>query len=159
MNKHVLTAGAVIVTAAAIAGCGGSGASTSGGNGAKDAPNAKVEKPAKLDKQTLKAVHSKIAASVPSKVPNAVADRKYVTMSSCSAATGGGTAGGEIKSGLSKSSDYRITVFFIDKQATVIGYGHTSVSAKPGVKTAWHLTAKFTTAPGTSCVLRGVAAS
>ena len=78
---------------------------------------------------------------------------------SCSAAPGGWNAAGTVHNSLGKNADYKITVFFIDKQATVIGYTRTSVRVATGQKVSWHAAGKFNAVPGTNCVLRGVAAS
>jgi hypothetical protein len=98
----------------------------------------------------------KNATAVPGKVPNDAALRKTVVIASCAQISGGWRASGTATNSTSKAVDYTVTVFFTTPRDTVIGTGDTRVHVAPDSSTQWTAAGKFTAAPSTRCVLRGV---
>jgi len=96
--------------------------------------------------------------TIPTKVPNQVSVRKYVTLDKCIAAPGGWSASGTIDNKLTKAATYEITVFFTSALATDLQYGVTKVQVDAGKKAPWTVTATFQAPSKVICVLRGVAA-
>lgn len=96
--------------------------------------------------------------TIPSKVPNDVAVRKFVTLDHCAAAPGGWGAGGTIDNKLTKDATFEITVFFTSALATDLQYGVTKVKVAAGKKAPWTVNATFPAPSKVICVLRGVAA-
>jgi hypothetical protein len=94
---------------------------------------------------------------VPQSVPNDVAARHDVTLSSCKAAKGGWSAGGTIKNSTHATATYKITIFFTNAHATDLDYAATSVRVAAGKSKPWSTTATFAAPKQVLCVLRGVA--
>lgn len=95
---------------------------------------------------------------VPTKIDNVVADRKNVTVTSCSSTPGGWAASGVAVNHGRSDTSYRLTVYFTDQEATVIGTGVTSVGVAPGHAARWRIATHLVAQPGgTRCVLVGVA--
>ncbi|GAA2073216.1 hypothetical protein GCM10009840_02880 [Pseudolysinimonas kribbensis] len=97
------------------------------------------------------------SAAVPSSIPNDPALRADVRMRSCAAVEGGWAAAGRIANTSGERHDYRITVLFTSKNATVIGVGATTVPVKAGAQRNWRIRSSFVAASPTLCVLSGVA--
>jgi hypothetical protein len=104
-----------------------------------------------------RAATSKIARSVPARVPNSVAARRNATLASCHSADGGWQADGTVKHAGGSAASYKITVFFTTSSATVIGYGDTVIQVAAGQTKPWTVRGTFNAPKGTRCVLRGVA--
>jgi hypothetical protein len=104
-----------------------------------------------------RAATSKIARSVPARVPNSVAARRNATLASCHSADGGWQADGTVKHAGGSPASYKITVFFTTSSATVIGYGDTVIQVAAGQTKPWTVRGTFDAPKGTRCVLRGVA--
>jgi hypothetical protein len=104
-----------------------------------------------------RAATSKIARSVPARVPNSVAARRNATLASCHSADGGWQADGTVKHAGGSAASYKITVFFTTSSATVIGYGDTVIQVAAGQTKPWTVRGTFDAPKGTRCVLRGVA--
>jgi hypothetical protein len=96
------------------------------------------------------------ATSVPTSVPNEVALRADVGMSSCAPHAGGWMATGSARNPRTKATTYKITVFFTSSRATVIGTARASVRVPPGGNRRWTASSAFHPAKPTLCVLRGV---
>ena len=96
------------------------------------------------------------ATDVPTSVPNNPALRAHVQITKCAASADGWQASGDATNPGTGPVDYTITVFFTTSAATVIGYGSAKVHVAAGGHQAWSVSATFTPAPGTQCVLRGV---
>lgn len=95
---------------------------------------------------------------VPTKIDNVVADRKNVTLTSCTSTQGGWVASGVAVNHGGSETSYKVTVYFTDQEATVIGTGMTTVGVAPGHVTRWRVATHLAAQPGgTRCVLVGVA--
>lgn len=95
--------------------------------------------------------------TIPTKVANDVAVRKYVTLDKCVAAPGGWSASGAIDNKLTKAATYEITVFFTSALATDLQFGVTKVKVAAGKTAPWTVNATFKAPSKVICVLRGVA--
>lgn len=93
---------------------------------------------------------------VPAKVPNDVASRKNVSLSSCGANKGTWSAVGTARNPGRQAATYKITVFFTTSGNTVVGVDQVTATVEPGKEVNW--TAKATVRlDGTPrCILRGV---
>jgi hypothetical protein len=136
---------------------GSSGGSSGGGHKATGSHRHVRVRAIVLTAAEKRAVTSKIARSVPAKVPNSMAARRSVTVDGCHSANGGWQASGTVKHGSGSTASYKITVFFTTSGATVIGYGDTVVQVAAGQTKPWTVRGRFDAPPGTLCVLRGVA--
>jgi hypothetical protein len=96
------------------------------------------------------------ATDVPTKVPNRATWRKDVSLTTCRSSPGGWVARGTIDNPAKAAREYRLTIFFTTTSATVIGVGHSTVRVEAGASRPWQVTSRFTAAPKTLCVLRGV---
>ena len=100
------------------------------------------------------------ATSVPTSVPNDITARRNVTIRSCAAAPGGWAAAGTASNPTTSHVTYRITIFFTTSQATVEGFGATTVAVGPAQTSSWTVTADIPVVDARSqCVLRGVGLS
>jgi hypothetical protein len=97
------------------------------------------------------------AADIPTKVPNKPADRKAVTLASCTPSGKGVAAKGTVNRQGKGPADYTITVFFTTSHATVLNFGKTEVHAEPGKPASWTVAKDFSAPKDVRCVLRGVA--
>jgi hypothetical protein len=98
-----------------------------------------------------------VGVKVPKKIDNVVADRKNVTLTSCSPTQGGWAASGEAVDHGGSGTSYKVTVYFTDQEATVIGTGVTTVAVAPGHVARWRIATHLVAQPGgTRCVLVGV---
>jgi hypothetical protein len=145
-RKRRLAAATLLVPLLAVAGCsiGGSSAGT-----AKTSPTATTQG-AGLPEGV------KNATGVPSKVANTAKLREQVRLTSCHQVPRGWTASGTATNPVSAAVDYTIEVFFTTQSATVIGTGNTRVYVPGKAHQQWAVTKRFTAAPSTVCVLRGV---
>ena len=136
----------------------GSSAGATGGdhNAAASHRHARA-RPVVLTAADKRAATSKIARSVPARVPNSVAARRNATLASCHSADGGWQADGTVKHAGGSPASYKITVFFTTSSATVIGYGDTVIQVAAGQTKPWTVRGTFDAPRGTRCVLRGVA--
>lgn len=96
------------------------------------------------------------AKDVPEAVPNDTSLRKSVALTACGQAPGGWRASGTATNHGAKPADFTVTVFFATPRDTVIGTGDARVHIDAGAIATWNVTGKFTAAPGTQCILRGV---
>jgi hypothetical protein len=164
---HSTTAGGAGSTSTSAATAGSTSPSTSqAGSSAgatTDAHNATGShrharaRPVVLTAAEKRAATSKIARSVPARVPNSVAARRNATLASCHSSDGGWQANGTVKHVGGSPASYKITVFFTTSSATVIGYGDTVIQVAGGQTKPWTVRGKFDAPKGTRCVLRGVA--
>jgi hypothetical protein len=91
-----------------------------------------------------------------SKIPNDVALRRQVQITSCTSKPGGWQAKGTATNTGSKTVDLTITVFFTTTKATVLDYATTKVQVPGGASKDWTASADFAAEPTMRCVLRGV---
>jgi hypothetical protein len=151
--RIALAAAAVVISTGFVAGCTSSGS--------------RVERPTSRPSTGVASTHAKAAGAlpagvvgatkVPASVPNSSRLRADVVLSSCSARSGGWSAGGRVRnSSRTRMQHYEITVFFTTDEATVIGTGATTVAVPPARSRPWSLSARFHAPTRTLCVLRGV---
>lgn len=94
---------------------------------------------------------------VPTKIDNVIADRKNVTLTSCLSTQGGWSASGVAVNHGGSETSYKVTVYFTDQEATVLGTGVTTVTVTPGQVTRWRIATHLVAQPGgTRCILVGV---
>ena len=99
-----------------------------------------------------------IGVKLPTKIDNVGADRKNVALTSCSSSPGGWAASGVAVNHGRSGTAYRLTVYFTDREATVIGTGVTTVGVAPKHVARWRIATHLVAQPGgTRCVLVGVA--
>ena len=134
---------ATLVGLVGLAGCGGTSAASPGTSGVASAA-------ASLPPGVTN------ATGLPASVPNSVALRKNVLITSCASARGGWQAAGRAANHSASPASYLVTVFFTTAGDTVIGSGAIRVQVPGGATRRWSVTARFTPAPRTQCVLRGV---
>ena len=148
-TKRLATAAVLVSVALTAAGCTSSphpGAARHGSQPSQAAP-------AGNEKQVPGA-----GVKVPTKIDNVVADRKNVTLTSCLSTQGGWSASGVAVNHGGSSTSYKVTVYFTDQEATVLGTGVSTVSVAPGRVSRWRIAAHLVAQPGgTRCVLVGVA--
>jgi hypothetical protein len=153
-RKQHLAAATLLLPLLAVAACssGGSSAGTSKDSsaGASQGSSAGQAKGVALPKGVTN------AAGVPTKVANIAKLRNQVQLTSCHQAPGGWMASGTATNPAGTAADYTIAVFFTTKSATVIGTGSTRVRVPGKAHQQWAVTKRFTAAPSTVCVLRGV---
>ena len=136
---------------------GSSAGATGGDHNATGSHRHARARPVVLTAAEKRAATSKIARSVPARVPNSVAARRNATLASCHSADGGWQADGTVKHAGGSPASYKITVFFTTSSATVIGYGDTVIQVAAGQTKPWTVRGTFDAPRGTRCVLRGVA--
>lgn len=149
----VVTTALLVGVALVAAGC------TSGRHPAAASPRHQSEaQPAQATPAAKQEPVPGAGVKVPTKIDNVVADRKNVALTSCSSTQGGWAASGVAANHGGSETSYKVTVYFTDQAATVLGTGVTSVSVAPGHVTRWRIAAHLVAQPGgTRCVLVGVA--
>lgn len=94
---------------------------------------------------------------VPTDIPNTTSLRSDVQLTACAPAQGGAwRASGTVHNSLATFHDYAITVFFTDRNSTVIGYSVVSVSVPSNESKTWRAIGAVHPASPTLCLLRGV---
>jgi hypothetical protein len=97
-----------------------------------------------------------VTPTLPKTVPNEPNLRRYVVLEQCAAIPGGWKADGTAVDPGASPARYRITVYFTDSQATVVGFAQTTVKVAPGKKARWLAEDTFAAPKKTLCVLSGV---
>lgn len=92
-------------------------------------------------------------------VPNEVALRKNVTMTSCDRQVRTSTASGTAHNPTSAAISYRLTVFYTTAKATDLQMSTTDVSVPAGASRPWKTRATFAYDKAVRCVLVGVGKS
>lgn len=180
LPRRLLLTGVALCTLAGLAGCGAptrpSGAAHPPAASTSTTPARSASRPTRPARHAKRATHNAKRSSetakrttavtlprgvsndthVPSQVPNRVALRKDVALTTCAKAPGGWRAAGTATNPGHGPADYTITVFFTTSSDTVIGTGATHLHVSAGRQAPWKVTGRFTPAPATGCVLRGV---
>ncbi len=142
--------GLAAVVALAAAGCHSDSGATGSTSSASSSSGVDASAQATLPPGVANAV------DVPTNVPNDPSLRQQVQLTTCAKTASGWQAAGTATAAAAKAVTYTITVFFTTASATVIGFGSTRVTVRQGAPTQWSVSADFTPAPDTRCVLRGV---
>jgi hypothetical protein len=137
--RRLLLAAGVVALGLSLAACGGSS-----GGGSASPPTT----PSTVQVRTS-----------PATTPSQAIIAKDVRLFNCSAVKGGWSAGGTVKSWLTYSASYDITVFFTTSQSQNLDYGSTSVALKPGQVSLWSASASFAPPKTVHCVLTSVTTS
>lgn len=94
--------------------------------------------------------------TIPTDVPNESDLRANVEISACVSDGDGWKAAGVARNPSGEDIAYKVTVFFTNDKATVLGSGDAAVKVSAGKSANWEVRADLTPASNMRCVLRGV---
>ena len=134
-RRKVLAPLSLLLGAVAIAGCHGTTSSSA---------------------TTTSTSPSVTTTTVPVTYVNTIPLRQNISLSSCQATKGGWRASGTARNPGNTARTYRLTVYFTNSQATVLGSGTSSATIAAKGSGPWSVTTTFHAPSVVRCVLVGV---